>query len=375
MVEIAEINSAEILSRLPEIVPWDASLLDDGINVLICCAGFEDRATAILADLAGVPIRNGIVVLYSTNPADNVNALERFRHVTNWEIRTEFPYDRATFTSMLRQHLKQWRDEPAVRVVIDLSGMSSYLIYRVLSAVWEELPAARLGVYYAEAQEYAPTRQEWNVFFDSIPLPQDNLAMAEAYQQNHFQSIGIDITYESEVFPGKNVGPQATEVVAIPSFSLQRMKAMLAFAEGQYNVRTSNVRWFLGHPPDRVRNGWRLEALAQLYNVTSDAVGVSTRDYRDALLRLDMLWEELLTERHLVLAPLGSKMQHLACFLFLKMHSECGLLLCEPDRFLAEKYSQRIGPRWWLDFGEIQKLQLVLRDRGKLKCHWSDDRA
>jgi len=290
-----------------------------------------------------------------------------------WDQHIEVKYDRGTFVSVLHETFSQWKGGTGLRVVVDLSGMSSYVLYRVLSLIWTELQGAQVAIYYAEGQEYAPTRGDWEMFYKSVPEPHDNLAIAESYEQNHFQSVGIDDTYESDVFPGENIWPPATEIVAIPSFSLQRMKAMLAFAEGHYNVRSADVRWFLGHPPDRVRNGWRMDALAKLYNVGDRAIAVSTRDYRDAFLRLDTIWESGFTERHFVLAPLGSKMQHLGCFLFLKMHSECGLILCEPVQFIAGNYSQGVGPRWWLDIGVIQNLKDLLAEYGELRFHWGED--
>ena len=231
---------------------------------------------------------------------------------------------------------------------------------------------AELAIYYAEAHHYAPTREEWDSFYRSVPEPRDNLAITESYEQNHFQSLGIEDTYESDVFPGFNAGPLATQVVAFPSFSLQRMKSMLAFAESHYNVRPHGIRWFLGQPPDRVRNGWRFDALTALYNVGGAGAAVSTRDYRDTFLRLDNMWADTYTNRHLVLAPLGSKMQHLGSFLFLKMHRECGLLLCEPREFIASKYSQHVGPRWWLDFGRIDTLHQLVDSRCDLRFHWDE---
>jgi hypothetical protein len=257
-----------------------------------------------------------------------------------------------------------------LRVVIDVSGMASYVVYRVLSAVWETLPMARLGVYYAEASDYSPTELEWRDFFGSVSEPSNNLVMAEHYEQTHFQSRGVDFTYESDVFPGQNVGPLATEVVAVPSFSLLRMKAMLAYAESNYSVPKGNVRWFLGQPPDRVKNGWRFDALASLYNVRNSGEAVSTRDYREMFQKLDLLWEDPSTERHVVIASQGSKMQHLGAFLFLMMHRECGQIFCEPQEFLANQYTRGIGPKWWVDFGAIESIRKVLASRGDLLYRW-----
>lgn len=372
MPEIRTTTGADLWSKMPEIVPWDRKLCPEGIDLLICCAGFEDRAIAVADDLSTVSLQSSILVQYPTNPTENASAVSRLRALRDGQLHDDVPYDRGTFLSRIRKAVARWRGQPGIRVVVDLSGMASYVVYRVLDALWEELGTAQLAVYYAEAHDYAPTREDWEAFYKNVPEPSDNLAIAESYEENHFQSVGVDDTYESDVFPGINAGPLATQVVAFPSFSLHRMKSLLAFAESHYNVRPDDVHWFLGQPPDRVRNGWRFNALSALYNVGGAGAAVSTRDYRDTFLRLDNMWSESFTDRHLVLAPLGSKMQHLACFLFLKMHNECGLLLCEPREFIASKYSSGIGPRWWLDFGEIGDLRRLLECRCDLQFDWDE---
>ena len=126
----------------------------------------------------------------------------------------------------------------------------------------------------------------------------------------------------------------------------------------------------LAQPPDRVKNGWCYDALAVLYNVRNSGEAVSTRDYREVFQRLDALWEELLAERHIVIASLGSKMQHLGTFLFLMMHRECGLVLCEPEEFIAARYTKGVGPKWWIDFGTIKSLRDALASRGDLQYRW-----
>lgn len=370
MPEITTVTTVDVLGELPEIVPWRTSFVDNGaIDLLICCAGFEERSVAILRDLESCPVRTALIVVYPTNSRENQPALEGFQRLGSSTDRIELPYARESFLRRVRAELMRWQNRD-VRVVVDLSAMASYVVYRTLWALWEQLPQARLCVYYAEAGDYAPTREDWGAFYDSVPNPNDNLSMAECYEQTYFQTRGVEETYESDTFPGRNVDPLATEVIAIPNFSLHRMKSMLAFAESQYNVRGSNVRWYLGQPPDRVRNGWRFQALASLFNVRHEGAGVSTRDYREILQRLDVLWEELHTERHLVIASLGSKMQHLGTFLFLAMHRECGLLLCEPREFISDRYSTGVGPQWWLDFGVIGELRRNLESRGELRFDW-----
>lgn len=371
MVEISQVGIADVLHRLPEVVPWRNVLVaSDALDLIICCAGFEDRSISVLNDFRNQSIAVGALITYPTNERDNAPREATFCSsdiVRSWR---KVRYDRDSFLHELREVLKCCQEQSSPRVVVDLSAMASYVMYRVLAAVWEVLPNARLAIYYAEADHYFPTEAEWGEFYKSLPDPTDNLAIAEHYEERHFQSRGIDETYDSDVFPGRNIGPLPTSIVAIPTFSLQRMKTMLAFVESQYNVPRGGITWFLGQPPDRTKNGWRYDALAALYNVRSDGIGVSTRDFRDVLDRLDGLWHKNHTEKHLVVAPLGSKMQHLGAFLFLEMHPECGLIVCEPREFLASEYSAGIGPTWWLDFGKVSDLAGLLDSRGSLIFSW-----
>ncbi len=371
MPEITQVGVADVMRVLPELVPLEQGLAgESSVDLLIACAGFEQRATAVVDDLASVCVQNSLIVEYPTNLSENLPAAAKLAQMRVAGTRTVIQYNRAEFLHRLQESLKPYGGAKDIRVVVDMSGMASYVVYRVLSAVCDRLPNARLAVYYAEASEYSPTESEWNAFIVGVTDTTDNLLMAEHYEHTCFQSKGIDVPYDSDVFPGENVGPLATELVAVPNFSLLRMKAMLAHTESQYSVPKDKVRWFLAQPPDRVKNGWRYDALAVLYNVRNSGEAVSTRDYREVFQRLDALWEELLAERHIVIASLGSKMQHLGTFLFLMMHRECGLVLCEPEEFIAARYTKGVGPKWWIDFGAIKSLRDALASRGDLQYRW-----
>lgn len=368
MPEVVQLAASDVLARMPEAVVWNETLLE-AADVLICCAGFEDRATAFVKDLHHAKVARLIVVRYPTNEADNEVGAARLAS-TCAAGRVELRYRRDSFYTDLKRELSATGTESAPRIVVDVSGMASYLIYSVFAAIFEVLPQGILSVYYAEAAEYSPTRTEWEAFYSSLDDPGDNLAVAERYEETHFQSRGVEETYESDVFPGKNIGPVATLFIAVPSFSLQRMKSMAAYASLHYNTSPTDIKWYLGQPPDKIKNGWRYDAMAALYNVRSDGVAVSTRDYLDILRRLDELWEDKHVERHLIIGNLGSKMQHVGTALFLLMHPECALILCEPNEFIADQYSIGIGPRWWLDFGAVNDLKRLLLSRGDLDFRW-----
>ena len=113
--------------------------------------------------------------------------------------------------------------------------------------------------------------------------------------------------------------------------------------------------------------------MANLYLVEAkDNIPVSTRHYKDMVRSLEEQWLEWHLERHLVVATLGSKMQHLGTFFFLKMHPEAGLIISEPSRFVAERFSKEVGPVWWSDFGCIEGLRKRVGEYGTLRYCWGD---
>jgi len=370
MAEIEQTLIADIVGRLPQLIPWNREdLQGQQISLLIVCAGFEERAVAIVDEVANTKLKHLLIVEYPTNTEDNASAIARLESIPS-ATRSRVKYDRSTFLSEICRKIEAHTGQ-GEEVLIDVSAMASYVTSRVLKALWDKSAAANTRLFYAEAREYHPTKADWMEFFSRVTDPEDNLSIAESYEATYFQSRGVEETYECDAFPGRNEGPLATELIAIPSFSLQRVKSMTTFAEARYNVTQRSVHWFLGSPPDKVKNGWRFDAIARLYNVRSGGVSVDTRDYRDVVRKLDEAWGEALrNERHLVIAGMGSKMQNIGVFLFLSMHPECGLLHCEPKEFIAGRYTDGVGPKWCLNIGRVGEIKDLLLSRGRLSFRW-----
>ncbi len=77
MPEIMTVEAIDVLGKLPEIVPWKSTLIgNDPIDLLVCCAGFEDRSSAIVTDLESCQVRTAFVVVYPTNSSENRPAIE-----------------------------------------------------------------------------------------------------------------------------------------------------------------------------------------------------------------------------------------------------------------------------------------------------------
>lgn len=358
MPAIVQRTIADVLRKLPELVPWRVSLLEsESIDLFICCAGFEDRASAFVDELGKTRSIRQLVITYPTNVSENRDLGLDAPIVT---------YSLHSFLKDAKAALAEISQVSRPRIIVDLSSMASYVFYRLITAIEDVASSARIGFVYAEAERYAPSQEEWKTFYESVS---DDM-LAEAYEESHFQSHGIGDTYESDVFPGRNTGPLPTLIVAIPNFSLHRMKSMLAYADSHYGVPSENIRWLLGQPPNRKENGWRFHATANLYNVREKAIPASSLNYREVFQQLAGIWEETHSTQHIVIANLGSKMQHLGSLLFLKMHPECGLILSEPLEYDSSRYSFGIGAKWWLDFGNLDELRRSLMSYGTLQFVW-----
>ena len=103
-------------------------------------AGFEDRATAIVDDLSRTRVQHILTVVYPTNLKDNVPGRTKLGQLPVIGTRTEIEYSRFDFVRRMQEWLQPYRHAAGLRVVIDLSGMASYVVYRVLSAVGRRYP-------------------------------------------------------------------------------------------------------------------------------------------------------------------------------------------------------------------------------------------
>ena len=78
----------------------------------------------------------------------------------------------------------------------------------------------------------------------------------------------------------------------------------------------------------------------------------STLDYRDSMhLLLDLYWQLSATHR-VLLAPSGSKMQTVACYLMKALHPDIHIEYPSPESFMPE-YSTGTGSRWLVDIGKF----------------------
>lgn len=371
MKHIEPITASDILGQLPDLQAYSsADIAPVEPDVLICAVGFEDRATALVDIDPPVRPKHLILVEYATNAPDNARSLAKLRSLAPEREHCVIPYERSSFRQKLRAELSAYSEPAEYSIVVDVSAMASFVLFKVLETIVDHFDHSSLRLLYAEAAIYYPSVTEWNEFRQNTEDAPDLLAIAEHFERVNFQSRGIESTYDSERFPGRNTSGMPTQMVAVPNFSLERMKTMLARAEGLYTSIRDETVWLLGDPPNKALHGWRLDALGGLYQVDSKGIPVSTLNYKHIIRVLEDRWDEAFIERHLVIATLGSKMQHVGTFLFLLMHPDVGLMLSEPSHFVVERFSEGVGDIWSLSLGKVDRMAELLRSRGCLAFHW-----
>lgn len=319
-------------------------------KLLICAAGFEDRARAVVQNVADERIQFSDLFVLTYDVGDD----EKLRRENQ---RTE---------DLIRDHLGQlllpdsaipvWIPVPQnegekakVRtrledritstghseVVLDISGMSGTVMGIALGATRS---LDRVHVVYSEAANYYPFL--WQVY----------LANDEA-DEAAFIERGIGRTVTLPEFIGQlSLQKHESTVVATLGFSQERLQHAL---EDLTPRETRRLIAIAGAPPITGRS-WRLiYALHKNQGVidsnNASVLCASTLWPHETLSILYFTWDLYAGASDITLVPLGSKMQTLAMILFAWANPECRLEFIDPLQYRPDRYSMGVGPIWQLE--------------------------
>ncbi|NQT92759.1 MAG: hypothetical protein HQ559_08355 [Lentisphaerae bacterium] len=357
----------DLLTALPD---WETLESFPSNCLFVAAAGFEDRTWACFDRWARGLEAGGIAILieYPFNKEDNARQFEHFmktaeaRSIDLHNVR----YDRA---SLYGEASSKLAELSPTHVVLDVSSVGSFAFFPLLSAILDSCGSAELSICYSEASEYYPSEAEWRKFQEATK-DVDLVEKARLFDEHNFQSKGVDAVFDSPNYPGVNTETLPSRLVVIPNFSFSRVNRMVSHASECYRISRRDCEWILGLPPDGTTNGWRHDAIWELFERPLRRHSASTMDYKNALMALHGIWEPGRYKESLIVATIGSKAQHLALCLFLRMHPEIGLLLSEPSEFVANRFSSGGGSQWFLTFGSIDQLGSKLRGWDRVDFSW-----
>ncbi|HEX4638077.1 MAG TPA: hypothetical protein VH170_01175 [Chthoniobacterales bacterium] len=357
------IDDSVFADMLASLEDWQSFSGVGSATLFIAAMGFEDRSPACFESWCAEKSqkkRTAILIEYPFNRTENEVQEARFDEAAahNGVNVIKLPYDQRSLYGAVIGLTRTIADKSVVAV--DLSSLASFALFPVLAAVINALPDSLLDICYSEAADYFPKRVEWESFQAKVS-ELDLYERSRLFDEQHFQSSGVEVVFECAPFTGHNPDRLPSSVVLVPNFAFERVNRMIDFTSEKYSVPRDRYDWIIGVPPDRERNGWRHDALWQMFDKPHHKHEASTLQYKEILLVLHNLWSERRFIESLTIATTGSKAQHLGTLLFLMMHQEVSLVLSQPKQFIAEKYSEKTGVQWQVRLGLVRDLleQLV----------------
>lgn len=293
-------------------------------DCLVLCAGFEDRAMAVLENALLRPSGFKVMIIVY-EPFIDANRLPDIRALcVKADVKTsEITYDRtnpAGFGSVFVQQLADCKG----RVFVDISAMSRLLIVQNLVALRERPGGfADCIVAYAEAATYPPNKEE----------------VEKAIRRSETDPLSLLLLLSSGVFDvtvvpelsSTAIAASQTRLVAFPSFSPEQLTAL------KNELAPSRCTFIHGVPP-RAENKWRTETIARINRTdlaSPESVKTSTLDYRETLDFLLRLYGEHSERERLLVSPTGSKMQAVAVGLFRAVQDDVQIVYPTPKEFRA----------------------------------------
>ena len=316
----------EALARLewPQLTPVECLDLAEG-DVLVLCAGFEERALAALRAVA--PRRaqrfSAVVVEYEPKYDDNRRAeiaemCGRLGVAPTW-----FVYDRRAPSGFGDAIAR--RVAAAAQIYIDISGMSRMLAVQIIVSLGQrERGLAGIHVVYTEVRSYPPTEDEVKA------------GTVQGGMVSSYISSGVWELASVPELSAPTSSASSLRLVAFPSFNPAQLELLLQ------ELQPTFIDLVGGIPP-RTENSWRPEAIQRsnrrtvgsLRNVTEHSA--STLDYRETLHLVLRLYDGRSAFDKIVVSPSGSKIQSVAIAIARTFLADLQIVYPTPQIFLEPR--------------------------------------
>lgn len=353
-MKTSDSRPAFLENLLPPLQTYERVLLVSS-DTIIHAPGFEDRTMAIADSITTTERARAVLLDYLPyNPKNRLREVRdaitaRGVEVGEDDILRYNRFDPGDFEARLQAQL---RAHQARRVILDISSMSKLAIMLVLNTC--RVLDVEVSILYAEAKSYAPTKEHFESAKEKKEIHRPTL---QVYTGVH-GVVRVD-SLASVAMQG-----QPTAALVFMSFNDVLTQVLLN------TVYPSRLLLINGRPPvhrwreaatawihDQVRREWQYDNPVEPgveYGVPLPKRATSTLDYRETVSLLLELYWDLSPKHRILLAPAGSKMQAIGCYLVKALHPDIHVEYPSPEGF-SQDYSLDIGPRWLLDFGTFSK--------------------
>ena len=309
------------------------------LDTLILAAGFEERAFHFLSNSIFNSSACCVLIGFENDISCNNQMYRKYKK----EVETKFESAQIFSITLKANKLSKFESElcsvlskvpeKAGNIWVDISGMPTHMICSTLNACRQLSSIHSQIIIYTEAKEYHPYK-------------------------NEYEELKADYPSGIEFLP-KSMAREMSEVLMLESFSGHRSKegvsCLAVFAGYEVhrtagvieNINPSMLLLLYGKPGNKKLN-WRLELSRSLHkkfeSTRRTAVEeVSTLNLSESIDILELYYQYLFEDYDFTIAPVCSKMQVVATFLFWERYKEVQLVFPLPIGYAIELIPKGVG--------------------------------
>ena len=349
MLRIEKLDEKLSALQKPLIVSLDAFELGSG-DVIVLCAGFEDRAIASLEKVTLT--RNSTIVLvhYLPEILRNRNSEDKIRSLAfekGLQIKLVC-YDRENPAGSAEEIIAML--ENSKNVFLDISGMSKLLIVQLIVEIKRSgFGYKNVTILYSQAESYAPLEEDFR-----SEQEEEEKAELESFQGLSVISFGVnEVTVVPELSSASMSG-YPIRLVLFPSFNPHQLISLRS------ELLPSSMSVIHGIS-DRDTLKWRHDALKSINKIDDillkEEFQASNFDYRETIAILLRIYKEHDKFEKIIIAPTGSKMQSVAVGIFRAFIYDTQIVYPTPFKFLKpETYTTGVRANYKLDMSDFQSM-------------------
>lgn len=373
----------------PVPIDWVAAQRNaDKCALLIVAAGFEERSLRVIEKMAPHLPKRLVVVQYPPGIRENDATAVRVEAVLN-QLSAAVAVDTVVmdarrpddYLQLLRATLSKCRPDAVGEAWVDVSALPMQGICTTLAAVRETLPALGVRVLYTEARAYFPTKREVAAV-NSLSVSLDNQLRGDGSG-----SGAVTARRAPHAKGASALAPDRQDLLVMPAMS-QEMSGNLIpkhFAGSSGETATCLIV-FAGYEkhrsigvvdelnpsklvlvfgqPQRQELKWRMAWSEKLHeqlaaNRPTAREIVSTLNPLEALSMLNKFYGFMFADHNIAVAPICSKMQGVACYLFWERYRDVQLVFPLPVSYLPRRFSAGVGETYQFALPDAEEMAAV----------------
>jgi hypothetical protein len=304
------------------------------IDVFVVAAGFEERAFEFLSRAEFSDDAICVVSLFENEVQGNSEIEEKFLRKIEEKFHSENVHKVRLAFNEIFAYKASFREvvlslpHAATRVFLDVSGFPAYAVCAVLDEFRECRPYESIDVLYTSAVEYTPTIDQYEELmggddFETEVLPP---SMAKEMSEN--------LTFTP--FAGHLKGEGNSCLALFAGYEAHRSAGVIE------SINPSMLLIIYGDPCDDSLS-WRMDLSKKLHakfeRTRKRAVEtVPTQGISESIAILEEYYNFLIDDYDLIVSPICSKLQVIACYLFWEKFQEVQLTFPLPIGY-DPKYS------------------------------------